>query len=270
MTAPPVCPECGSPYLKKFGAGTQRVEADLRVLLDSTPGVGPGVPIVRMDADTTGGKGAHQRLLEEFAAADAAVLLGTQMIAKGLDFEDVTLVGVINADTMLRLPDYRAAERTFALVEQVAGRAGRAELPGRVLVQTYEADAAPIRAAAAYDRALFLRDELPKRRMLRYPPYVRMANVLVWGKDEEAVRGVAAKLYEGLAAQVRDYASEAWDVLPATPCVLAKLRGTYRWHLVVKCPLDGDLSGVLLPFFRARKPDRDVNVAVDVDPDDLL
>ena len=270
VTAPPVCPECGSPYLKKFGAGTQRVEADLRVLLDATPGVGPGVPIVRMDADTTGGKGAHQRLLEEFAAADAAVLLGTQMIAKGLDFEDVTLVGVINADTMLRLPDYRAAERTFALVEQVAGRAGRAELPGRVLVQTYEADAAPIRAAAAYDRALFLRDELPKRRMLRYPPYVRMANVLVWGKDEEAVRTSAAALYEGLAAQVRDFGGEGWDVLPATPCVLAKLRGTYRWHLVVKCPLDGDLSGVLLPYFRARKPEREVNVAVDVDPDDLL
>ena len=270
VTAPPTCPECGSPYLRKFGAGTQRVEADLRVLLDATPGVGPDVPIVRMDADTTGGKGAHQRLLEEFAAADAAVLLGTQMIAKGLDFEDVTLVGVINADTMLRLPDYRAAERTFALVEQVAGRAGRAELPGRVLVQTYEADAAPIRAAAAYDRALFLRDELPKRRMLRYPPYVRMANVLVWGKDEEAVRTSAAALYEGLAAQVRDFGGEGWDVLPATPCVLAKLRGTYRWHLVVKCPLDGDLSGVLLPYFRARKPEREVNVAVDVDPDDLL
>ena len=270
IAAPPVCPECGSPYLKKFGAGTQRVEADLRVLLDSTPGVGPEVPIVRMDADTTGGKGAHQRLLEEFAAADAAVLLGTQMIAKGLDFEDVTLVGVINADTMLRLPDYRASERTFALVEQVAGRAGRAELPGRVLVQTYEADAAPIRAAAAYDRALFLRDELPKRRMLRYPPYVRMANVLVWGKDEEAVRRSAGALYEGVAAHVRDFAGEGWDVLPATPCVLAKLRGTYRWHLVVKCPLEGDLSGVLLPFFRARKPERDVSVAVDVDPDDLL
>ena len=106
--------------------------------------------------------------------------------------------------------------------------------------------------------------------MLRYPPYVRMANVLVWGKDEEAVRTSAAALYEGLAARVRDYGGEGWDVLPATPCVLAKLRGTYRWHLVVKCPLDGDLSGVLLPYFRARKPEREVNVAVDMDPDDLL
>lgn len=270
VTAPPVCPECGSPYLKKFGAGTQRVEAELRVLLDGMPGVGASVPIVRMDADTTSGKGAHQRLLEEFAAADAAVLLGTQMIAKGLDFEDVTLVGVINADTMLKLPDYRAAERTFALVEQVAGRAGRAELPGRVLVQTYEADAAPIRAAASYDRALFLRDELPKRRLLGYPPYVRMANVLVWGKDEPAVRRVAGELQAGLEEVVRDFGGDGWSVLPATPCVLAKLRGTYRWHIVVKCPTDADLSTALLPLFRRRKPDKDANVAVDVDPDDLL
>ena len=270
IPTPPVCPECGSPYLKKFGAGTQRVEAELRVLLDEMPGVDPGVPIVRMDADTTSGKGAHQRLLEEFAAADAAVLLGTQMIAKGLDFEDVTLVGVINADTMLKLPDYRATERTFDLVEQVAGRAGRAELPGRVLVQTYEADAPAIRAAAAYDRALFLRDELPKRRLLGYPPYVRMANVLVWSKDEPAVRRVAAELQAALEEAVRDFGGDGWSVLPATPCVLAKLRGTYRWHIVVKCPADADLSDALLPLFRRRKPDRDANVAVDVDPDDLL
>ena len=270
IPTPPVCPECGSPYLKKFGAGTQRVEAELRVLLDEMPGVDPGVPIVRMDADTTSGKGAHQRLLEEFAAADAAVLLGTQMIAKGLDFEDVTLVGVINADTMLKLPDYRASERTFDLVEQVAGRAGRAELPGRVLVQTYEADAPAIRAAAAYDRALFLRDELPKRRLLGYPPYVRMANVLVWSKDEPAVRRVAAELQAALEEAVRDFGGDGWSVLPATPCVLAKLRCTYRWHIVVKCPADADLSDALLPLFRRRKPDRDANVAVDVDPDDLL
>ena len=270
IPVPPVCPECASPYLKKFGAGTQRVEAELRALLDSLPGVGSSVPIIRMDADTTSGKGAHQRLLEEFAAADAAVLLGTQMIAKGLDFDEVTLVGVVNADTQLRLPDYRAAERTFSLVEQVAGRAGRADLPGRVMVQTYEASAAPIRAAATYDRALFLRDELPKRKLLKYPPYVRIANVLIWGVGESAVQEVAGQLYEALLARVRDYAGETWTVLPATPCVLAKLRNTYRWHIVVKCPVGDDVSSVLLPLFRSRKPDRAVHVAVDVDPVDLL
>ena len=268
--APAVCPECGSPYLKKFGAGTQRVEAELRALLDGMPGVGPGVPIIRMDADTTSGKGAHERLLEQFAGADAAVLLGTQMIAKGLDFEDVTLVGVINADTQLHLPDYRAAERTFSLIEQVAGRAGRADLPGRVLVQTYEADNVAIRAAATYDRERFLRAELPKRRILLYPPFVRMANVLVWGKDEPSVRTTAERLFIELGAHIRDFGGDGWSVLPASPCVLAKLRGVYRWHVVVKCPPRDDLSRVIAPLFRARVPEADVNVAVDVDPNDLL
>ena len=268
--APAVCPECGSPYLKKFGAGTQRVEAELRALLDGMPGVGPGVPIIRMDADTTSGKGAHERLLEQFAGADAAVLLGTQMIAKGLDFEDVTLVGVINADTQLHLPDYRAAERTFSLIEQVAGRAGRADLPGRVLVQTYEADNVAIRAAATYDRERFLRAELPKRRILLYPPFVRMANVLVWGKDEPSVRTTAERLFTELGAHIRDFGGDGWSVLPASPCVLAKLRGVYRWHVVVKCPPEDDLSRVIAPLFRARVPEADVNVAVDVDPNDLL
>ena len=270
VAAPPVCPECASPYLKKFGAGTQRVEAELRALLDSMPGVGPGVPVVRMDADTTKAKGAHQRLLEEFAQADAAVLLGTQMIAKGLDFDDVTLVGVINADTQLHLPDYRAGERTFSLIEQVAGRAGRASLAGRVLVQTYEADSVAIRAAASYNRALFLRHELPKRRVLGYPPYARMANVLVWGRSEAEVRRVAGELHARLEETVRDVAGDRWSVLPAGPCVMAKLRGTYRWHIVVKCPPEDDMSLVLARLFRTRKPDREVNVAVDIDPNDLL
>ena len=268
--APAVCPECGSPYLKKFGAGTQRVEAELRALLDGMPGVGPDVPIIRMDADTTSGKGAHERLLEQFAGSDAAVLLGTQMIAKGLDFEDVTLVGVINADTQLHLPDYRAAERTFSLIEQVAGRAGRADLPGRVLVQTYEADNVAIRAAATYDRERFLRAELPKRRILLYPPFVRMANVLVWGRDEPSVRTTAERLFTELEAHIRDFGGDGWSVLPASPCVLAKLRGVYRWHVVVKCPPEDDLSRVIAPLFRARVPEADVNVAVDVDPNDLL
>lgn len=268
--APPVCPECGSPYLKKFGAGTQRVETELRQLLDGLPGVGPTVPIIRMDADTTQAKGAHQALLEEFAAADAAVLLGTQMIAKGLDFDDVTLVGVINADTQLHLPDYRAGERTFQLIEQVAGRAGRAELDGRVMVQTYEADDVAIRAAATYNRGMFLRAELPKRKLLGYPPYVRMANVLLWGADEHAVATEAELLHAQLAELVRNEVGERWQVLPAVPCVLAKLRNTYRYHIVVKAPLDDDISAPLVRLFRTRKVTPAVNAAVDIDPVDLL
>ena len=265
------CPECGSPYLKKFGAGTQRVEDELRVLIDGFASFdGHSVPIIRMDADTTSRKGAHQSLLEQFASQKAAVLLGTQMIAKGLDFDDVTLVGVINADTQLHLPDYRAAERTFDLIEQVAGRAGRAELDGHVMVQTYEASSCAIRAAATYDRALFLRDELPKRKALGYPPYVRLANVLVWGADEEDVRKAAQALHDDLVRQIRDYGGDDWLVLAATPCIIGKLRNSFRWHILIKSPLAADLSRVLLPLFRARKADPSVNVAVDVDPLSLL
>ena len=270
VPAMPTCPQCNSPYLRKFGAGTQRVEDELHALIATFSDVPPDVPVIRMDADTTSGKDAHRRLLERFAAAHAAVLLGTQMIAKGLDFDDVTLVGVINADTQLHLPDYRAAERTFSLIEQVAGRAGRAELDGRVLVQTYQADAVAIRAAAAYDRRTFLRDELPKRKILGYPPYVRLVNILVWGSDEEAVRLGAEGLRDEVSRRVRDYAGPGWKVLAAAPCVLAKLSNVYRWHILLKAPADADVSAVLLPFFRARKASPDINVAVDVDPMSLL
>ena len=270
IAAMPTCPECASPYLRKFGAGTQRVEDELNALIAGFPDMPGDVPVIRMDADTTSGKGAHQRLLERFAAAPVAVLLGTQMIAKGLDFDDVTLVGVINADTQLHLPDYRAAERTFDLIEQVAGRAGRAELEGRVLVQTYQADSVAICAAAAYDRASFLRDELPKRKALGYPPYVRLVNVLVWGADEEEVRKASVQLQRDIEERVRDYGGPGWQVLAASPCVLGKLRNVYRWHVLVKAPLAADTSGVLLPLFRARKAIPDCSVAVDIDPSSLL
>lgn len=263
--APSVCPECASPYLKKFGAGTQRVEAELLSVL-----AGRKVKVVRMDADTTTAKGAHQKLLEEFGSADAAVLLGTQMIAKGLDYDEVTLVGVINADTMLKLPDYRSGERTFALIEQVAGRAGRAHLPGRVIVQSYLADAPAIRFAASYDRSSFLRDELEKRKLLNYPPYVRLANVMIWGKNEQEVQLVAEELASDLKKLLLEKGKEGWSCLSAVPCVLSKLRDTYRYHVVVRVPVGENVSALLLPLFRKRKAHKTVNVAIDIDPDSLL
>ncbi|MBB3170552.1 replication restart helicase PriA [Parvibacter caecicola] len=267
---PPKCPECGSPYLKKFGAGTQRVEADLRALLDAMPEAGPEVPIIRMDADTTRFKGAHERLLQAFGAQPRAVLLGTQMIAKGLDFDDVALVGVINADTQLNLPDFRAAERTFNLIEQVAGRAGRGDVPGQVLVQTYEPSSAAIMGAARYARDWFVAGELQKRRLFSYPPYVRMANILIWGPSLDDVKDVAAQLHRQLEVLIRDQVGDSWQLLAPVPCVLERLRGAWRWHIVVKCPQGSDISPLLLGFFRQRKADKRANVAVDIDPLDLL
>ena len=219
-----------------------------------------------MDSDTTRKKGAHQALLESFMEPGAAVLLGTQMIAKGLDFDDVTLVGVINADTMLKVPDFRSAESTYNLIEQVAGRAGRAELSGRVVVQTYEAQSKAIEAAASHNRAIFLRDELPKRKALRYPPYVRLANVLIWGKNAQEVKREAGLVQSEITQAIEAAGLRDWIVLPATPCALSKLRNTYRWHIVVKTPPDADIAGVLGPAFRKHKGNDSTRTAIDIDP----
>lgn len=277
---PPRCPECGSPYLKRFGAGTQRVESELYQLLvqhahEKQSGLSSNDPIVipeiiRMDADTTARKGDHQRLLEQFMLADSAVLLGTQMIAKGLDFDEVTLVGVINADTMLNLPDYKAMERTFNLVEQVAGRCGRGSLPGRVIVQTYQAESPVIRAVAHHDREAFLTHELMLRADLSYPPFVELVNVLLWGRDEANVAQVAREIYKDLLDVFKAQDIQDWELYPPQPCVLSRLKRDYRYHMLIKTPRDTDPSEILAMYFRKRKPCEGVHVSVDVNPDSLL
>lgn len=255
---PPVCPRCGSPYLRKFGTGTQRVHDELSAAM------GPDVPIVRMDADTTKGKGAHARLLEQFDAADRGVLLGTQMIAKGLDFPEVTLVGVINADTTLNLPDFRSGERTYQLIEQVAGRAGRGEASGKVIVQTYWPSHPAIRAAASHDREVFLRDELAQREELSYPPFSRLANILLWGKDKAAVAEDAKRLAIPIAEAVSDV--EGWSMLGPSPCVLEQLRGVWRWHILVKAPVSSDIPSLLASPLKEHGINKSVSCSVDVDP----
>lgn len=262
-TLPPTCPQCGSPYLRKFGAGTERVEAELSQVVPSD------MPIIRMDADTTRQKGSHQRLLEEFAAAKGGILLGTQMIAKGLDFPDVTLVGVINADTTLKLPDYRAAERTFQLLEQVSGRAGRADKPGQVIVQTYMPEHFAIKSAAQHDRHAFLESEFAMREELNYPPYTRLANVLVWGAREDEVKHVITKLTLAINSAMIS-AGQEWEILGPAPCLLEKLRGVYRWHSLIKAPVDADIAEVVAPVLADFKNDTDARVTVDVDPDSLF
>ena len=256
---PAVCPRCGSPYLRLFGAGTQRVEADLAALI-------PELPIVRMDADTTAGKGGHERALAEFESLDAGVLLGTQMIAKGLDYPEVTLVGVINADTTLHLPDFRAGERTYQLLEQVAGRAGRGAEKGQVVVQTYWPDHPAIRAAADHDASIFYDLERVERSALGYPPYGRLANVLAWGRDRAQVAATA----EDLAQRIRAAIPQGWEVLGPSPSPLARLKGVWRWHVLVKAPEAADVPGSLGPVLKSFKSHAEVSVACDVDPLDLL
>ncbi len=256
------CPNCGSRYLAAFGVGTQRVEDELRMLLPAD------VEVIRMDADTTRTKGAHQQLLEQFDAAECAVLVGTQMIAKGLDFPEVTLVGVINADTMLKLPDFRAAERTYDLLEQVAGRAGRGERPGEVIVQTYWATHPAMRAVATHDRSVFLEAELAERAEAGYPPFRRLANVTVWGRGEKSVRSTCADL----AAAVRERVGDApgWEVLGPADCVKARVKDQVRRHVMVKAPADADLGGLLGACVASLGRRVGSNIAVDIDAYDLM
>ena len=279
------CPQCGSRYLAKMGLGTQQVEDALRALLP------PDVAVIRMDADSTKGKDGHQRLLEAFDAADSAVLLGTQMIAKGLDFPEVTLVGVINADYALKIPDFRAGERAFDLLEQVAGRAGRGERPGEVIIQTYLPEDPVIRAVAAHDRAIFTDHDRAQRAEALYPPFVRLSNINVWARDERAAEGHAAAIACDIRRLVAATApaplpagdagappslAEGGDprvapvVLGPNPCVIARAKDRYRFHVVIKSPLGYHISDVIAAVLDARPAPQGVTVGADIDAYDLM
>ena len=185
---PETCPACGSRYLKPVGVGTQKVEEELKTLF-------PETDIVRLDFDTTGGKDAHRQLLNRFRSGAARIMVGTQMIAKGLDFPQVTLVGAVLADLSLNVPDYRAEERTFQLLTQVAGRAGRAEMPGEVIIQTYKPEHFAVRAAASQDYRVFFNQEFERRRQKLYPPFTMLVRLLCEARGEDQARAVSGEIY---------------------------------------------------------------------------
>ena len=226
---PQVCPACGSRYIRYFGAGTQKVEEELRRLF-------PGVGVARMDIDTTSGKDGHQRLLDEFRSGRARVLVGTQMIAKGLDFPRVTLVGVVAADMTLNLPDYRSRERTFQLLTQVAGRAGRGELPGQVIIQTYKPEDPTILASSRQDYRAFFEEEFARRRTGLYPPFTILARLLVESSAEAAAREHAQALHRRCEALLDSH--PAWKkrtlLMRLDQPSVTILRGKSRWQILFK------------------------------------
>ena len=246
------CPKCEFTGIRYSGLGTQRLEAEVRARF-------PNVPCLRMDTDTMQGHGSHERALAAFRAGKVKILLGTQMIAKGLDFPNVTLVGVINADTALHLPDFRAAERTFHLVTQVAGRTGRGEKGGRVLVQTFNPDHPAIQAAIRHDYAAFAAGELPMRRMLRYPPFASMIRLVIRGPAEPMAREfanfLAGRLKELLHAEDTGRASgtqfqsnlSELGVPLASPVPESVLTG---FASVGECPRVRSRPGPLCPIAR--------------------
>lgn len=266
------CPKCGSRYLAKMGLGTQQVEDALRALLPDD------VAVIRMDADSTRGKDGHKKLLEEFDAAECAVLLGTQMIAKGLDFPEVTLAAVVMADYALKMPDFRAGERAFDLLEQLAGRSGRGERPGSVIIQTYLPHDPVIRAVSAHDRSVFCDYDAAQRSEALYPPYVRLARVVATGRREDDVRAYLRTLVQALRPDLAASAGKAGDaidsslpqVLGPVPCVIERANDRFRHHFLIKAALDFDLSAPLARALAGHPAPIGVSVSVDVDPYDLM
>lgn len=224
---PEKCPNCGSSRIKQFGAGTQRVQAEVEQLF-------PKARTLRWDRDTTRGKGAHDMILSSFAAQEADVLIGTQMVAKGLDLPLVTLVGVVLADIGLNLPDYRSPERTFQVLSQVAGRAGRGLLGGHVVLQTYEPEHYAIRAAAQHDYEAFYEAELEMRRQLEYPPYKRLARLVFRHTSEEAAQSAAERLAGSLEARIHELGMRRTDLIGPVPAYFRRVRGEYRWMVVIR------------------------------------
>ena len=242
---PEVCPSCSSKYIRHFGTGTQKVEQELVRHF-------PGIRVIRMDVDTTSRKGAHEQLLRKFGRGQADVLLGTQMIAKGLDFPDVTLVGVIAADSMLHLPDFRSAERTFQLLTQVSGRAGRHEKPGKVVIQTYNADHYSIRMAANRQTELFYQQESQVRKKHFYPPYCGLFSFLISHPD----RVMVMRAGQELAFQIQKDFPPDCELLGPVPAPIPRIKDRYRMQMLIKYPLKS--SSVLWLKNRLRETLRQV------------
>lgn len=226
---PTICPECGSSYIKYFGVGTQRVEEEVKKYF-------PQVPVLRMDNDTTHTKDAHETLLSGFRRGEARVLVGTQMIAKGLDFPNVTMVGIIAADAMLKLPDYRSAERTFQLLTQAAGRAGRADSPGEVFLQTYDPQSYVIESASRQDYRAFYEEEMQRRRRALYPPYTLIARLLFESEREEDAQREAQAAMRQMEAflERRSYLKKYVVSLRLMPCPVRRIKGKSRWQIALK------------------------------------
>jgi len=224
---PSRCPICQSRRIKHFGVGTQRVESAVQDLL-------PSARLLRWDRDTTREKGSHEALLARFTRHEADVLIGTQMIAKGLDLPLVTLVGVISADTALNLPDFRAAERTFQLLAQVAGRAGRGIRGGQVIVQTYTPEHYAIQAAAEHDYAAFYTQERAFRHQLGYPPFGRLARLVYKHGDPARCRRAAHELATELHQHIDRLHLDRVSLIGPAACFLSRLRGRWRWQIILR------------------------------------
>lgn len=262
---PEICPKCASRHIRYFGTGTQRVEEDIkREFADAH--------VIRMDADTTVRKNSHESLLNKFKQNEKGILIGTQMIAKGHDFPRVTLVGVLAADSMLNIGDFRASERTFQLITQVSGRAGRGQIPGRVIVQAYNTEDFSIKAACNHDYERFYNDEIIVRKQLNFPPFADMISVLLISKSDANARRAANNIKTDIVKNLGAAASGT-EVLGASRPPLYKLRNRYRWRIIIKTSCIDEVRNVLRNIeksYIAHNKKSGVNMIIDVNPVNVL
>ena len=258
---PKTCPSCSSRKIRYYGTGTQKVEEELQTLL-------PDSRIIRMDVDTTKKKGAHEKLLRDFGEHKADILLGTQMIAKGLDFPNVTLVGVINADTSLNLPDFRSSERTFQLLTQVAGRAGRADKEGEVIIQTFNPEHYAIKLAKEHDYEGFYKQEMNFRRSLGYPPYFYTVQIVVSHKIED----VAIKKSYEFISLLQNKLSDKAKIMGPTPKPIARTHNMYHYQILIKYRFEDQLMPTLNDILNKTQEsdNRDLRVIIDSEPQNFI
>ncbi len=259
---PKICPKCGSKNIKYFGVGTQKLEREFqkKFCIKNT---------LRMDADTTRFKNSHEKILDIFRSGKSKVLLGTQMISKGLDFPNVTLVGVITADTSINLPDFRSAERTFQMIAQVAGRSGRGSKEGKVVVQTYTPEHYSIKYAQVHDFIGFYNEEIKLRKELAYPPFTHIANIIISGFDENKIIKAANEIGIYMDAEIKSY-PEIEKLGPST-APLAKIKSKYRWQIILKAKSEQLIRELLLKLVKSKYTDMDgVIISVDINPNSML
>lgn len=258
---PHTCPICSSPKMRYYGTGTQKVEEELKQIF-------PEEEIIRMDVDTTRRKGAHEKLLNQFGAKEARILLGTQMIAKGLDFPNVTLVGVLNADTSLNLPDFRASERTFQLLTQVSGRAGRAEKAGEVVIQTFNPEHYAIVLAQQQNYEAFYKREMVSRHQGQYPPYFYTVQVVVSHPEEVE----AAKKIHQIATELKQQLSEQSVLLGPSPKAILRVKNRYYYQLIIKYKREPHLAQWLKKIAVDSQKDerKNLRISIDMEPNHFV
>ncbi len=258
------CPACSSPFLKESGLGTQKVEMEVRRRHADAR-------VVRLDSDVAAKKGAYEKVLNQFSSGEADILIGTQMVAKGLDIERVTLVGVLTADAAFNLPDYRSTERGFQLLTQVAGRAGRGERVGEVILQTYAPELEALRLASKHDYESFFGPELASRRDFEYPPFSQLIRIVVTGEDQLLVESVSDLLAEEISRLLEDdVPEEDVKLLGPVPCVIERIKGRFRFHLIIKNKGGEAVQRMITDYMKVRRFGPQVAVAVDVDALDMI